>query len=169
MRSVFVNLRDLFGYYRFIKADVRGTETILPGKDYIYGNNGNVAASRSRMEEKFCFIGDVEGFLKHYRLVEQRSKTNPIPHDCIRQIFMTAFSDDAEYKSLNRLAGHFRKRINNGVPIPRYLGNRGNILKVIRHMVSKMHNYYSDKGMLLRKTQEECLSKTEQNGLDYQQ
>lgn len=147
MRETFEHLWELIGAYRFIKLGLEGKKTILPSKDFNPRQDMNAWAMRSSREEKLCFVGDVENFVRHYEAIQPGHFR--IPTDCLLLIFLQRFCPDAsKYKTYGTLAFHFGARIERGERIPKRLRHKANLHNIGDAMWEKMEAYYASKGML---------------------
>ena len=72
MRGLFATFGQIYGYYLFLKADLRGCKTLLPSKTHFNKKTFNQHISISIREEKVCFIGDVENFLDNLKPWEKK-------------------------------------------------------------------------------------------------
>ncbi len=145
----FENIRQLLGCYRFMKADVEGAKAVLPKPDQNQTDNYQIFASRAALQDKHCFIADVENFCKWYYGV-QSSRYARIPVDCLDEIFISAYgySEKSRGKTFGQLALRFRERINRGEKLPRILRDKGNIWRVMKHMRDKADEYFQQMGYI---------------------
>jgi hypothetical protein len=61
----------MYGYYLFIKFNLRSLRTILPEKTFFHDFKSN-PFSHTEKETKLCFIGDMEKFLESLKPHERK-------------------------------------------------------------------------------------------------
>ena len=66
MRTVFKSLGDIMGYYQYIKFSLETIPAMLPERNKDFSYKPNARLSQMKKEEKLCFVGDIESFIKHY-------------------------------------------------------------------------------------------------------
>ncbi len=157
MRDVFFSLHGLMTHYREIKCAVSSKPAIMPKQNEADISFFNARSMKSSMEDRFAFICDIEGFIKHYHLKQKTGDGyTPIPLDCLYEIFIIRFSrETSKFRSVRDLSRYFRERISRGDPIPRRLQHHNHIASVAHAMEDDALEYYKGKGMIV--TEEEFL------------
>ncbi|MEO5360618.1 MAG: hypothetical protein H7843_09230 [Nitrospirota bacterium] len=151
MRETFESVNQLLSYYGFIKNSVRGIKTLLPKKHQGSWTAFSSMAVKCSLEDKFCFIGDVERYARAYhklKLAEaytRNLKHTPIPYDCLLFIMEQYYSTDI---SLWGLANMLKRRIEKGEPLPARLKHRQHISRILSDMKKHMAPYFQLKGYI---------------------
>lgn len=149
MRETFENLGQLMGMYYLIKLKLEGKASILPKKDFEERTRVlGARISQSAMEDKYCFIGDIEKYVEHY--YEKHSINFKIPPDILLNIFHLRFCKEAaRYGSYGRLAIEVTKLRKRCEPIPERLQYRNKLHDEGRKMQDGMEDYFVRKGFII--------------------
>ncbi len=154
----FESLGQLMGHYRFIKADLTGTRTALPSKEFDIRKGyvdmprtGNPRLSKSTLEEKYAFVCDVENFVKHFHGL-QRGFTL-IPADILLAVFHLRYSPEtAKYNGYRHMASCMKRRRDNGeAHLPKRLQYHSHLAVLARDMTEKAEEYFTEKGLIMRR------------------
>jgi hypothetical protein len=154
----FESLGQLMGHYRFIKADLTGTRTALPSKEFDIKKGFvdmpktvNPRLSKSTLEEKFAFVCDVENFVKHFHGL-QRGYT-PITPDILLAVFHIRYSPEtAKYSGYRHMASCMKRRRDNGEShLPKRLQYHSNLATLAGDMHEKAEEYFAEKGLITRR------------------
>jgi len=138
----FESLRALLGCYRYMKADVEGAKAVLPKPDMNQTDNYQIFASRAALQDKHCFIADVENCCKWY--IEQRfSRYGKVPADCVSEVFIGRYGFPK--KSFGELAIRFRARMSRGDRLPKLLLDARNVRKLALHIRDNVDGYFKQK------------------------
>lgn len=112
MREVFTSFWHLMSEYRLAKLDI--SKTLLPKEDSSEKEKPDPTRAQSRLESKYCFIGDVESYVYYYYDKHHKSMKK-VPKEALLLIFIRKFSPEtSRFKSYGNLALHFRKQIDKG-------------------------------------------------------
>ena len=148
MRDTFDSLGHLLSKYRYVKLSLENMKTLLPTKESTFKDKFDPFATQSQKEEAFCFVGDVESFVKEY--CKRQGGFFQIPLDCLNSIFMLRFCPDAsKFTSYGHLALHFHKRIKKGEHLPRRLEYKPHLHDIATDMDKQMEQYFIDKGYIV--------------------
>lgn len=147
MRETFPSVYGLLGYYRFIKLDVIGNKALLLQKEPASYAQFNARAIQSRQEDKLCFIGDVENFIRFFE--EHQGGWRKIRADLLLSIFHLRFApESARYKSYRHMASCMRRKRLNGENIPLRLQYQPHLSDIAQKMEEAVESYFASKGYL---------------------
>ena len=146
MRDTFDSLGHLLSKYRYIKLSLENMKTLLPTKEGTFKDKFDPFATQSQKEEAFCFVGDVESFVKEY--CKKQGGTFQIPLDCLNPIFILRFCPIVSKFTYGELAIHFNNRIKRGENLPKRLKHKPNLHDIAKDMSKKIEQYFLDKGYI---------------------
>jgi hypothetical protein len=137
VRGLFGSFGQIYGYYLFLKCDLRGCKTLLPSKTYFNDETFNQRISISIREEKACFIGDVENFLDNLKPWERK----------IIKFFYTKTGDEFHESPFKWISNWFsnRRRKSNHPP---KLHCRQGVEKHFKHLTYFAEGYFHGKGYI---------------------
>jgi hypothetical protein len=147
VREQFYSLGDLLGYYRFLKYKMAGCASNFPDEQRLqdYTKKFDPVFQQSTKEDIFCFIGDVENFIKYF--YRKQNYYFPVPMNCLYLIFLQKFcSDISKFQSYGHLALHFHKRIKRGDNLPRRLKYPQHLNDISHQMKKQAEDYFIKKG-----------------------
>ena len=130
LKERFDSFGQLFGYYIFVKHDICSMRTLLPEKNFTYGNGSN--PTNDHRELQACFIGDVELFLELL-----------MPYD--REMLEKWYMDNQA--TCESIARHLNKNRNRFM-CPKQFFFRQNVHKRIFRLKNYARKYFSRKGYL---------------------
>ena len=129
MRDKFDYFGQLYGYYLYLKFNIRSSRGILP--QVVPFNSPNNPISKNILEEKICFIGDMERFLEMLK-----------PHE--RKILEMRYQDtEATFEYIARWF-----RVHHKEHWPRRYFYRQNINECFHRVKHKAESYFIKKGYL---------------------
>jgi hypothetical protein len=146
MRETFESVEELIQYYLYVKASVLCCPTLLPKKNANWRDKFSATAAQSSMEEKHCFIADVEKMVRAYYY--QQRGYRPIPYDCLNQIWELRF---CKKLSFGQIARHFRSRIRDGHNVPGRLRYRENLHGITQDMREMADGFFIERGYVVEK------------------
>jgi hypothetical protein len=176
MKEAFSSLGALMDYYQFLKFDVATCPTILPKKDFFYGDMPHSKKSQSSREERLAFIADVERFVYHY--ANNQKCHVPLPIDCVYEVFYFELAEHVwlhmvfpnlkytagdmdrireKYLTYGQLARRFRIKASRASTsdlnkrVPKRLTYRQHLRAVCQDIRREAWRYFEEKGLIIKK------------------
>jgi hypothetical protein len=147
MRETFPSVYSLLGYYRFIKCDVLGLKALILQKEPSSYAQFNARAVQSRQEEKFCFIADVENFVRFFE--GKQGGWRKITTEYLLPIFHLRYTpESAQYKSYRHMANCMRRKRLRGDNIPLRLQYQPHLSDLAQKMDDMVADYFTEKGFI---------------------